>query len=53
MMYWSMLLVMHAWLPHCVAAQQMLVKCLVRPAQADSTRPPKKRARTSKLLQVE
>lgn len=48
-----MMLVMHAWLPHCVAAQQMLVKCLARPAQPDSTRPPKKRARTSKLLQVE
>ena len=31
----------------------MLGKCLVQPAQADSTRPPKKRARTSKLLQVE
>ncbi len=53
MMCLQMMLVMHAWLPHCVAAQQMLVKCLVRPVQPDPTRPPKKRATTSKLLQVE
>jgi hypothetical protein len=52
MLYWSAMLVMHAWLANLVTAQKLLVECLVRPADPDLA-PPKKRTRTSKLLKVE